>query len=286
MSTNGSLRDKNWWADLGKILSRPGDIVAFGIDGLSDTNHLYRINSSFDKIIENAKSFISSGGNARWDFLVFEHNQHQIDAARALAHDLGFRSFAVKRTTRFISGYEYKSGQNRAGTPVHDKKTGDLQYWIKTPTIEKAEGLDQFNRIIGKYGSWNNYVDKTPISCIYQRAHGIFIDFRARVWPCCWLGAPDLFVDKNNLQRLTLEKALSKYAPDFNSLEKKTLREVLNHPWFVKDLVESWRRSTRDDNPKLVTCGRTCGSEFNFTSATGSNIQDKNLDNSLVQQNL
>ena len=50
--------------------------VTFGIDGLQDTNHLYRISTNFDKIIKNAKAFIDAGGFAKWHMLVFEHNEH------------------------------------------------------------------------------------------------------------------------------------------------------------------------------------------------------------------
>ena len=33
---------------------------------------------------------------ARWEFLVFKHNQHQIDEARQLANELGSGSFMQK----------------------------------------------------------------------------------------------------------------------------------------------------------------------------------------------
>mgnify|MGYP000657292039 CR=1 FL=1 len=52
--------------------------VLFGIDGLNDTNHLYRINVNWDALMRNVKSYISNGGTASWQFIVFDHNQHQI----------------------------------------------------------------------------------------------------------------------------------------------------------------------------------------------------------------
>ena len=41
MMTNGGARSKQWWTDLGK-LTKGKMRVTFGIDGLEDTNHLYR----------------------------------------------------------------------------------------------------------------------------------------------------------------------------------------------------------------------------------------------------
>lgn len=101
MHSNGSLRNTKWWSELGIILSRPNDYCYFGIDGLEDTNHIYRVNTSFTKIMENASAFIGSGGQAHWEFLVFEHNEHQVDTARELATQIGFVKFREKVSRRF-----------------------------------------------------------------------------------------------------------------------------------------------------------------------------------------
>lgn len=99
--SNGSLRNKNWWAELGTILFKENDYCYFGIDGLRDTNHIYRVNTNFDKIIENATSFINAGGRAHWEYLVFEHNEHQVEEARELSKKLGFVNFREKVTRRW-----------------------------------------------------------------------------------------------------------------------------------------------------------------------------------------
>jgi MoaA/NifB/PqqE/SkfB family radical SAM enzyme len=93
MNSNGSLRNEKWWSTLGSILSRDNDNCYFGIDGLRDTNHIYRVNTNYDKIMKNAKAFIDAGGKAYWKFLVFEHNEHQVEEARELSKDMGFVGF-------------------------------------------------------------------------------------------------------------------------------------------------------------------------------------------------
>jgi sulfatase maturation enzyme AslB (radical SAM superfamily) len=100
MNTNGGLQNTTWWHDLGVIFDQPQDYVVFSIDGLEDTNHVYRKNVSWSKIIENAKSFIAAGGSAHWDMLVYEHNQHQVEQCEQLARDMGFQWFRIKVSKR------------------------------------------------------------------------------------------------------------------------------------------------------------------------------------------
>jgi len=99
--SNGGLRAARWWEELGTVLCNEGDWCYFGIDGLIDTNHIHRVNTDFSKIMENAASFISSGGRAHWEFLVFRHNEHQVEEARRLSQDMGFINFRVKISRRF-----------------------------------------------------------------------------------------------------------------------------------------------------------------------------------------
>lgn len=99
--SNGSLRNTKWWSELGSVLSHDNDYCYFSVDGLKDTNHIYRVNTDFDKILENAIAFIEAGGKAHWEYLVFEHNEHQVDEARKLAESLGFVSFREKVSRRF-----------------------------------------------------------------------------------------------------------------------------------------------------------------------------------------
>ena len=91
--TNGSARTVDWWKQLAKTNTR----VAFGIDGLSDTHHLYRINTDWNKIIENAQAFIDEGGHAEWQMLAFSHNEHQIEQCRDLSQQMKFKKFNLSK---------------------------------------------------------------------------------------------------------------------------------------------------------------------------------------------
>ena len=89
--TNGSMRNTEFWQELASI---PNVIVIFGIDGVTQATHSkYRVNTKLDKILKNAETFNNAGGKSWWQFIVFEHNQHELDAAKWLADNLGFEKF-------------------------------------------------------------------------------------------------------------------------------------------------------------------------------------------------
>jgi sulfatase maturation enzyme AslB (radical SAM superfamily) len=104
MNTNGALQNTTWWRELGNIFDQPQDYVVFSIDGLEDTNHVYRKNVDWSKLMQNAASYISAGGSAHWDMLVYQHNEHQVEACQQLAREMGFKWFRAKVSKRGFTG--------------------------------------------------------------------------------------------------------------------------------------------------------------------------------------
>ncbi len=100
MNTNGALQNTLWWFELGRTFNQPQDYVVFSIDGLEDTNSVYRKNVSWAKLMQNARAFIEAGGSAHWDMLVYRHNQHQVDECEQLAKSMGFKWFRAKVSKR------------------------------------------------------------------------------------------------------------------------------------------------------------------------------------------
>ena len=124
MQTNGSLRTTKWWEEL---VGRLPDLeVWFAIDGLEDTHSIYRQGTNWRKIINNAKSFISAGGRAVWQFIPFKHNEHQIRDCMKLASELGFERFEFIKNARYSdNSYHYKTGE-----PVNiEPWSGHRQQW-------------------------------------------------------------------------------------------------------------------------------------------------------------
>jgi MoaA/NifB/PqqE/SkfB family radical SAM enzyme len=100
MNTNGGIRGQWWWNQIGLRFNRPQDYVVFSIDGLEDTNHIYRKNVNWHSVMFNVRAFIAAGGSAHWDMLVYKHNEHQVDACEQLAKDMGFKWFRAKVSKR------------------------------------------------------------------------------------------------------------------------------------------------------------------------------------------
>jgi sulfatase maturation enzyme AslB (radical SAM superfamily) len=113
MNTNGALQTTFYWHELGGVLNQPLDYVVFSIDGLEDTNPIYRKNINWEKLMANAEAFIAAGGSAHWDMLIYRHNQHQVDACEQLARDMGFKWFRAKVSKRgFTERLEQPIGWN------------------------------------------------------------------------------------------------------------------------------------------------------------------------------
>lgn len=268
INTNASARNKQWWIDLAKIIGKNGQ-VNFSIDGLADTNHLYRVNANWDKIIENAEAFIGAGGRARWDYLVFEHNAHQIEEAKMLAKKIGFKKMQIKRTNRFVNDTQYQGLKKDVDTK--EKVQTRKNSWEIEASKKEDRSLSQHELIIQKFGSWQNYLDVTNISCRWKPIGQIFVDFQARVWSCTWTASGIYHHGEKNTQRVQARKVLDRYGWDFNNLRKHSFKDILNHEYFGRDFCNSWKGKTTDDVPKLIACGRTCGTDYVFSSIHGKN---------------
>jgi len=100
MNSNGAVQSTIWWHELGRIFAGPLDYVVFSIDGLEDTNGIYRRGVDWRKLMQNAQAFIAAGGSAHWDMLVYRHNQHQVEECEQLARDMEFTWFRAKVSRR------------------------------------------------------------------------------------------------------------------------------------------------------------------------------------------
>ena len=141
VNTNGGMRKADWWGTLGKLFAKHPITtrnyweVTFSIDGLEDTNHLYRRNVNWGILMENVDAFIKAGGNARWDYLIFKHNEHQIHEANTLSNTMGFTDFVPKKSLGVDNGTNLKA------MPALTKD-GELDYIIEAPTDPKNRNLE------------------------------------------------------------------------------------------------------------------------------------------------
>ena len=169
--TNGGIGRRETYTELAK---QNGEIT-FSIDGLEDTNHLYRQDVNWNKIMERAKWYIDAGGMAVWKYIVFKHNHHQIEQARQLSKQLGFKSFDL-----------VDHGRNYG--PVLDKKA-KITHWIlphdgsRKPTAYDVEGgIARYKK--GHNLQLENYKGKKyDINCEHEIEQKIYVDVQGKLSP-------------------------------------------------------------------------------------------------------
>jgi len=227
--TNGGARNTDWWKELAEILDNRCKVV-FGIDGLEDTNHLYRRNVKWNKLMENAKAFIDAGGRAWWKFIVFKHNQHQIEDAKILAKKMKFESFEKLKTNRF----------DRGVLPVLDKNGNNL-YNIYEPNISKKGFLDK--------NPYRAVANKDParvkIDCYAKKESSMYIAADGRVYPCCNTG-----YHYSGPNRIEMEIAQETQTP--YSLTNSKVSEIINGDFF-RGFEKTWTSTP------YKKCHRVCG---------------------------
>lgn len=257
--TNGSARHKSWWKELALSLPK-SHLVNFAIDGLEDTHSLYRIGTSYNKIIENAKEFIRYGGKARWVFITFKHNEHQINTAKELAKKLGFKSFYEKQSTRFI------------GNPYFEvlDKSGKVTHKLELPKENKLIFID--TETIKRY---KEIMKDVKIDCAVKKSKSLYIDAFGFLWPCCFVGSvPYRYAKSDQLVHQYHEDSKNQFnhlifklgGMESLNLNKKSIREIIdNNKW-----QSIWESNLNEDS--LLVCTRTCGK---FPNPTISKSQDQ-----------
>lgn len=220
MNTNGSARSWHFWKKLAELDVK----VRFGIDGLIDTHELYRVGTNWVKILDNARYFIKSGGDATWDMLVFKHNEHQVDICREMSESLGFKKFQVKHTSRFQNG--------KFNALDEDGRTTHILY----PTSTSASMIPLVQEGI----------KSVEIQCKALKYKQIYIAADGTVSPCCWLDLKWQSPKQDN--RIEYMDTINEY-PNLNN---NSLEDIFSSGYF--DKVES----TWTDKP-LIECSKQCG---------------------------
>jgi MoaA/NifB/PqqE/SkfB family radical SAM enzyme len=265
--TNGSINTEEWWIKLAASLKN--GYVVFGIDGIGDIHSIHRKNTDYDKIIANAKTFINAGGKARWDFIVFKHNEHQVEEAREISKQLGFEIFQIKKTSRFFKNL-YEKDENLDSTfleygkhPIFNSK-GEIDGYLELPEKKEYRNDSEENllNLIKEYGSLNNYFDNVKIDCSAINTNGVFVSAYGSVYPCCNVyqqvryGDLHEVSDKDELNEYELSKKYNLSAFD------SSIESIVEGPFF-RELQKSWScKSINEGKPKV--CCRTCGTNLDM----------------------
>lgn len=173
VTTNGSCGRVDTYSNL----ARSGVQMTFSIDGLEDTNHIYRQDVVWDKVMERARAFIDAGGIAHWKFVVFKHNVHQIQRADRLSKKIGFASFEVINDERNHGPILDNTGKEVGWLLPHNRSAEPYEYDIE----------HDLNLIDNPYDLQNDY-NGVIINCELKTQHNIYVNVDGEVLPCCYHG--------------------------------------------------------------------------------------------------
>ena len=215
--TNGSSKTKKWWEQLNEILDE-NDKLTFSIDGLEDTNHIYRKNAKWKSIMDALDVFSKRKCKLIWKYIVFKHNQHQIKEAKELSTKLTFDFFKLEHSDRWLGKKNLMPDREFIDTYYQHQK----QVLIDTNYQTTMQP--------------NCLINKQPENLLYIDSSGDF-------YPCCWMGT----------YRYKYKSLFSPKQNQFN-IKNKNLQDILSNI-DVKKFFDSTNQFTSAHDCCKIQCG-------------------------------
>jgi len=236
--TNGSVQKPKFWSELGEVIGHNGNVI-FAIDGLEDTNHIYRIGVKWNLLMQNAKAYIESGAKATWQFIPFLHNEHQVELAKQLSAEMGFDKFKIK-----ISHRDLLNQQQNEKTRVYPPKNPMYTH--------SGNKLDFTNLDVTE-----NYLNSLDIKCYAIENSNLYISAEGLVFPCCHT-ASIILLDDNMVPEpySWIRKTKSQFNLNEINLHNNTLEQILKSVTF-NEIKESWNKDISVG--KNAICAAICG---------------------------
>lgn len=150
ITTNATLGKIDLWERLAILGEKNKIKITLSIDGLKNTNHLYRINAKWNQIEEKLNAIRKFNHNFVWKSIVFNHNRHQkIDLEKlAKKYNCSISFLPLTKRNSMISELSKNNGEKS-------------NYLLKTE-IPNVESFD----------------------CMHTNENGIFVDVKGNIWPC------------------------------------------------------------------------------------------------------
>lgn len=288
--TNGGMQSVDVWKKLGK-LSKNSDKkikVIFSVDGTEETNDLYRRNVSWDILIRNIEAYTHSGGHAWQEFLVFNHNEHEMKDAQDLAASLGIEYVNFKQAFGFE---DYGLRKTRA-VAIYDKN-GHFEYYLRPSKTFNSSDLEYDNNLAGiisgnqvatinkkdvpfylnydwmngdcdvffeeykNRGGEFNELENKPIRCMAHSSHGeyieIYLNSNGDVRPCCHIGVES---DRHSADVVgyQLNNKILSPPQDFN-IRTNSLKNILE--LFDERIYNTWDK--KHEEGRCYKCSLQCG---------------------------
>jgi hypothetical protein len=279
IETNGGLHDSEWWQEFTEIVNNNfsrDSIVIFALDGIDDATHqMYRRGVNFDKALANAKTVIANRGRAVWSMISFAHNEHQLEQARQMSTDLGFKTFKIRRSRLRSVPTQTVSVLDNSFQKRKDISTDQVQYSSEHSKFFTVTEANKSTKFYFENPSMDAYFDETDIVCEWRDTNKVNVDYTSRVWQCCYFStfyhAPVEFHQLDRTKEMDISARIrsyenlthyeQQYDPKWNFCDTHQLSTILNHKFFDNDLLESFDKTTKDSEyPRIYRCAKHCGS--------------------------
>jgi hypothetical protein len=240
----------------------------------------------FKKIMQNAEAFIQAGGRARWDYIVFAHNEHQVEEAESLSKSMGFEKFQYKKSARFFSNVsgvtkEMHQATNRKGLgallqpPANPKyrnaaldelskiasDTKEVKFLpSKVADIKDHLGRQTFNLDSAKKKPMEVVWDNAVIKCKVAEEKSLYISAEGIVQPCCWT-ANQMYVWYWQPESSQIWDVINAVGKDNLNARFRPLGDIVDGLYFQDLIPNSWNKSSCAEG-KLAVCAKTCGSKY------------------------
>lgn len=231
ISTNGSLKDDDFWLDLA-LIGGKNLLVTFTVDGITQDQHAkYRVNTSLEKILRHMK-LMSDLCTVHTVTVLFEHNEQDLDAIIKLCKDNGASECEVTESNRFQKrtefNYSYKNKQLKLSQVKHYRTPDTLEFGRKVRVL----GLEY---------------KKDKIVCDSMVRRTLHINVNGDVFPCCYLGNEytrglRYGIDNKNIISTDRKENYSLINEFENiNLNKFPFHEIVKGKFYSEDLPESIR---------------------------------------------
>ena len=256
IDTNGGYRSEDWWASF----ARPNVLVNFALDGTdNETLDKYRIGVKYDKVFANVQAFMAAGGNAQWNFIVFKHNEHQVETARQLAKELGMK-FRLKVTQKFRGKKDFKVMVEGKHVFTLEPPNDDQYRHNNVGNVEHIP-IAVFKFELKNYSKLN----ENKITCKSLERNEVYLAANGMLAPCCYIGththdSPGSWQFKEIYD-----------VNDFD-LNIHSVDNVLDKQY---NISSKWNDTIENGN--LITCLHTCGSQENRTLYVNDTLNKENI---------
>lgn len=253
--SNMGLNSEDYWRRLGNSAPREVLLTQASIDGLSDTNGIYRRFVKWDKVMRNVRALRETNAHMTWKYIEFPWNSHQIEEARTLANEIGFDDFVVTNNNnpnweQKVYDYYKNNDWNNVNLYLNDP----IQHRLQAEDVIPMQALKLERERQPEYDS---------ISCYTKDEQSVHIDWEGNVWPCCWWGTADYHPSPFIASAMRMFKPIN---PNWNNLHHHTLRDILETEFYRLELMNSLE--TEPAPTCVSSCGK-CDGKWNSVNTIG-----------------